>query len=88
MCVSNIGDIFKPHKWFASPKMPPMPTIEIPKSKVVAPLVQLQPMTRASPRKPQDISRFAASDGISSTVQQILGLQIPQGLGLMIPGGN
>ena len=86
MCLPDIGILFQPHKWFKSPKLPPMPTIEIPKSRPVAPLPKLEPISRAQPRAPQDISRFGS--GVTPTIQQILGIQVPPGIGLMTPGGG
>lgn len=86
MCLSNIGDLFKPHKWFRGSNMPQMPTIEIPKSRPVAPLPQLAPLGRGQPQQKQDIQRF--SSGLTPTIQQILGLAVPSGIGLMTPGGD
>jgi hypothetical protein len=90
MCIGDLGKavstIFQPHKWFRSSKAPPMPTIEIPKSRAVAPLPRLEPVSRVQRKDPQDISRF--SSGITPTVAQILGLQVPPGIGLMTPGSG
>lgn len=77
--------LVKPHKWFDTPKVT-LPTIELPKQRVQAPLPVVKP-----PKKPKipgqtgDISSF--SSNLTPTIRAILGLSVPKvSPGLLIPG--
>lgn len=80
----GVGDFFT--SLFKAPKVT-LPTIELPKQKVIAPLPVLKPPKRPAGAKgvPEDISQF--STNLTPSIQAILGLSVPNvSPGLLIPG--
>ena len=97
--MSFLGDIFKPigklftdlfKGIFSVPDAPTLPTIEIPKPEIIAPLPELKAPARpdgARKTAADGTSRFQKSTGVS--IYDLLGLAVPKsGLGLGMPGGN